>query len=1495
MRLPDEVTNGQHRFFTKEHATATNHPRLTVNWSVAAVTGTTTAITVTPSSVTDAGSGVNVNVSMTVTATAAVTNVIPGALTVIPGSNGATATLVSGPTNSPASIGAGGGSATFTWVYKVFKGTAEDQVRFSGNATGTGATFASATSNGVVVKDAAATSTAVWNLGSNSAAVNGSQTGASAITHVASSSHSVRVAHHSVRAKPAGTSQNDVMIASVAFQNGSDVAVTVPSGWNLIRRTNSTNSHGLATYYKVAGSSEPSNYAFSISGGDRWSVGISSFRNVSTSTPIDAENGQANGSSATVTASAVTTTVGGTMLVGSFTTKEGAVSGNTFNAYSNSLTEAYDVNTQDGGGNEAGLGSAYAIFSGSGSTGIRTATAISAGINVGHLVALRPAPTASTTTATSVLPALVTDTGSGVNVTVTQTVTATGAVTNITPPTNLTVLGTNGANATKVSGPTGSGANIGAGGGSATFTWVYKVTAGSTPGQVTFAGTPTGTGATFAAATSNGIIVTQPLSMQVQVISPNPGVPLVNNVAQFYNGPTFLAEDNAITSLTGSIGDYVWADADADGVQDSGEFGIPGVTVRLFAADGVTQLATATTDSSGIYRFYGLAAGNYVVRYDDTTTPSGYFGSTPSSVSVSLAASQQFNNADFGLAPIPAGTGSIGDYVWIDADNDGVQNAGELPLANVTVNLERLINGNWTVVGTATTGSDGLYNFTGLSAASYRVTVDTASQISSPYAAGTFAIGSVMAPTFDRDGTGTPHVALVTLASNSTVVTNADFGYNWNGSIGDYVWWDDNLNGLQDEAPSRVINNARVQLYFDANDDNRLNLFDGDYEITRVFTNVNGGYLISNLPPGRYIVDVYEDSIEGAVIPTTTANLVVGLAGNQVITTADFGYAVQARVEANIFYDANSSGFNDGSEILLAGITVTLSGTDTLGNSVLRTTTSSSTGDVVFLVPEGTYTISYDTVGAASLHPSLTTQTTPTAFVFDAVAGDDGIRYFEFGLDDSGAIGDTIFADQNGDGSQQTSEPGLSGVTVNLYLDADGNGTINLGAGDQLIGTTVTDDIGFYQFSGLANTAGASKYFVQVVTSTISSSYQTTPTAYPAGALPLTSTYSTALTGGQVISTVDFGYPLVPAVYRTISGTVYYDNGAGGGVASDGLLNGTESGLAGTQVLVEIDSDSNGSYETSYTMPVNASGFYSVGGIPNGANVRITVLEATLPHDAFVQTGDPNGAPLSPVWTIPAISANASNINFGYIENLGSIAGTVVLGNGNDSADVGEPVVGGVTVTLRYAGDDTIPGTSDDVVTQTTTASNGTYSFANLYPGAYEVTTTVPSGENALADADAGNPNSINVTLGVGQNVLSRDFEYEDSMISGVVWNDQDADGSRELGEPLLDGVTVFLDLDNNGVHDVGEPTTVTNASGFYRFDGLASGTFDVRVTPATLPSGSLASHDLDGTATLHLATVTVVPNQDRTDVDFGYYQLGFDLRHRVVGYRRRRRWRRSA
>ena len=73
-----------------------------------------------------------------------------------------------------------------------------------------------------------------------------------------------------------------------------------------------------------------------------------------------------------------------------------------------------------------------------------------------------------------------------------------------------------------------------------------------------------------------------------------------------------------------SLGDFVWSDVNANGIQDAGEAGIGGVTVTLFKCATIVPIATTTTDGNGAYLFSGLTPGCYYVSF---ATPAGY---TPS-------------------------------------------------------------------------------------------------------------------------------------------------------------------------------------------------------------------------------------------------------------------------------------------------------------------------------------------------------------------------------------------------------------------------------------------------------------------------------------------------------------------------------------------------------------------------------------------------------------------------------------------------------------------------------------------------------------------------------------------------------------------------------------------------------------------------------------------------------------------------------------------------
>src|SRR2546426_1109352 len=140
--------------------------------------------------------------------------------------------------------------------------------------------------------------------------------------------------------------------------------------------------------------------------------------------------------------------------------------------------------------------------------------------------------------------------------------------------------------------------------------------------------------------------------------------------------------DFGFISPTGSIGNFVWNDLNNNGIQNSGEPGISGVSETLTGPGG---WRTTTTDANGLYQFTGPAAGSYTVK---VATPSGYSPATsmaPGSTTANDSNGFFFNDTAtteiYSLSlhdalPI-CPTGSIGNFVWNDLNNNGIQNSGE--------------------------------------------------------------------------------------------------------------------------------------------------------------------------------------------------------------------------------------------------------------------------------------------------------------------------------------------------------------------------------------------------------------------------------------------------------------------------------------------------------------------------------------------------------------------------------------------------------------------------------------------------------------------------------------------------------------------------------------------------------------------------------------------------------------------------------------------------
>jgi hypothetical protein len=241
----------------------------------------------------------------------------------------------------------------------------------------------------------------------------------------------------------------------------------------------------------------------------------------------------------------------------------------------------------------------------------------------------------------------------------------------------------------------------------------------------------------------------------------------------------------------GSLGDFVWNDADNDGIQDAGEAGVFGVTVNLLDSLG-NWLASTTTDGTGHYQFAGRPAGNYKLQF---VAPTGYQFSPQDqgtddaldsdadasglTVVYSLADGQQRTDIDAGLYYTGSGGsggsgGSIGDRVWYDADNDGVQDAGESGASGVTV---RLLDGSGQLLQTTTTDGAGQYHFFGLAAGNYRV------QFVAPFGYQFSPQGQGGDTALDSDADASGLTAIFSLSLNESR-TNVDAGLTYTGSGG---------------------------------------------------------------------------------------------------------------------------------------------------------------------------------------------------------------------------------------------------------------------------------------------------------------------------------------------------------------------------------------------------------------------------------------------------------------------------------------------------------------------------------------------------------------------------------------------------------------------------------------------------------------------------------------------------------------------------------------
>ena len=302
-------------------------------------------------------------------------------------------------------------------------------------------------------------------------------------------------------------------------------------------------------------------------------------------------------------------------------------------------------------------------------------------------------------------------------------------------------------------------------------------------------------------------------------------------------------------------------------MQDDGEPGVAGVTVRLLGAGDVV-VATTTTDGAGIYRFDQLTPGTYRLEFvppadhtvtdrdagTDDTADSDVDPGTRRTVPTQLVGGEDDRTWDLGVYR-PA---SLGDEVWVDDDLDGVRDAGEPPVAGVTV---LLVSAAGASLDSTTTDADGRYGFTGLRPGGYVVqfVAPDGYTFTRRDAAAVLPNGDEVDS--DADPT-TGQTGVVELSSGEHDPT-IDAGLVRRASLGDRVWDDRDADGLQD-ADEPGVPGVVVTLYDCAGV--TIGAVPGA-AVDSTVTDDEGRYGFGDLLPGSWAIGVSNLPTGSAVSP----------------------------------------------------------------------------------------------------------------------------------------------------------------------------------------------------------------------------------------------------------------------------------------------------------------------------------------------------------------------------------------------------------------------------------------------------------------------------------------------------------------------------------------------------------------------------------------------------------------------------------------------------
>ena len=687
-----------------------------------------------------------------------------------------------------------------------------------------------------------------------------------------------------------------------------------------------------------------------------------------------------------------------------------------------------------------------------------------------------------------------------------------------------------------------------------------------------------------------------------------------------------------------------------------------------------------------------------------------------------------------------------------DLDGDGVRDASEPGIAGWTIFHD---DDNDSVMDAAearvTTGSNGSYALS--------------------FPAGTGPGGTVPTPEWIREvpqagwrQTLGPHLLASTLTQNWP---NTHFGNTRLALVSGTKYNDLDLDGNQDASEGGL---SGWTIYADLDNDNVR-----DFLEPSDTTDQSGRYSIA-LEASATAYRIREVLQPGWAQTEPSSGLhTTLLSAGESDTGRDFGNTNRGRINGQVVDDANGNGIYDIADTPLQNWTVyvDLNNDNSLTAGEPTDTTNSAGNFSFFLAGSATYTI-------REVRQSGWRQTFPAGDEYSvALAPGQVVQGRYFGNTRFGLITGQKVLDADADGGRDAGEPGLPDWEI--YLDLNDNRIRE--ANEPL---DVTDADGRYSFS-VATTRG---YAVREVSR---AGFRATEPLSVGHAVGWSST-------GQTHAGLDF----FNTNARLIHGSIFNDQN------DDADHDTGEPFLNNWRVYADLNNNNTRDPGEPSDLTANGQYFLVVGPRPDNEPGNVTVRQE-------VQSG----------WrqTLPAPPPDGSgeyivSIANGQVSNgshwFGNTQRALFLGRKVDDLDAngvlagGEPGVPGWTIYLDSNANNVLDaGEPTDV-----TDGDGVYRFSVVATGGNYVIREAPRTGWRQTGPESGE-HIVRADLGR----VVRDLHFFNTarpLITGAKFNDLDADGVRDAGEPGLSGWTIYHDANGNATMDTGEARTTTGPNGDY-------------------------------------------------------------------------------